>query len=62
MNWNYRNNTFHNEWQAYRTKKQAQIEIATQWRYDEPGTYALVIKVIDILGNDTTKLVEVEVN
>ncbi len=61
VDWNYRNDTFHNEWQSYRTKKQPHIEIKTQWRYEEAGTYSIVIKVIDILGNDTTKLVEVNV-
>ncbi|MBD3305734.1 site-specific DNA-methyltransferase, partial [candidate division KSB3 bacterium] len=56
IDWNYRNDTFHNEWQSYRTKQQPQLETKTQWRYDEPGAYSIVVKVIDILGNDTTKL------
>ena len=29
--------------------------------YREPGNYSVVVKVIDILGNDTTKAIEVEV-
>jgi hypothetical protein len=30
-------------------------------QYKEPGKYTIVIMVIDILGNDTTKGIEVEV-
>jgi adenine-specific DNA-methyltransferase len=33
---------------------------ATQ-TYDQPGTYKVLVKVVDIFGNDTTKMVEVEV-
>jgi adenine-specific DNA-methyltransferase len=38
------------------------IELKTSWKYREPGKYAVVVKVIDILGNDTTKMVEVDVS
>jgi adenine-specific DNA-methyltransferase len=29
--------------------------------YSEPGEYTIVVKVIDILGNDTTKTLKVKV-
>jgi adenine-specific DNA-methyltransferase len=61
VDWNYRNDTFHNEWQSYRTKQQPNLETKTQSRYETSGKYAVVIKVIDILGNDTTKLVEITI-
>ncbi|MBN1472899.1 MAG: site-specific DNA-methyltransferase [Syntrophaceae bacterium] len=59
VDWNYRNDTFHNEWQTYRTKKEPGIELSTRHKYKESGSYNIVIKIIDILGNDTTKLVNV---
>jgi len=61
VDWNYRNDTFHNEWQTYRTKKDPKIELSVKHTYETRGTYNVVIKVIDILGNDTTKLIPVEV-
>lgn len=61
VDWNYQDDTFHNEWQSYRTRKDPKIELKTKHEYDQPGKYQVVIKVIDILGNDTTKMVEVEV-
>ena len=53
--------TFHNEWQTYRTRKEPKLDLETKHTYDEPGEYTVVVKVIDILGNDTTKTVNVKV-
>jgi adenine-specific DNA-methyltransferase len=61
IDWDYREDTFHNQWQSYRTKKEPKILLKACHEYEQPGTYSLVIKVIDILGNDTTKAVRVEV-
>lgn len=61
IDWDYKEDTFHNQWQSYRTKKQPQFLTRASHTYEEAGTYTIVIKVIDILGNDTTKAVTVEV-
>jgi hypothetical protein len=61
VDWDYRDDTFHNQWQTYRTKKEPKILLKAFHEYDEPGSYTIVMKVIDILGNDTTKAVTVEV-
>ena len=58
VDWDYKNDTFHNQWQAYRTRKEPKIELETNYAYSEAGTYTVVVKVIDILGNDTTKTLE----
>lgn len=61
IDWNNSDDTFHNEWQAYRTRADSSLTRQTTHTYPQPGTYRVVIKVIDILGNDTTKMIEVEV-
>lgn len=61
VDWHYRDDTFHNEWQTYRTKKEPNIELKIRRKYSEEGKYIILIKVIDILGNDTTKILEVEI-
>jgi len=61
VDWDYRDDTFHNQWQTYRTKKEPKILLKAFHEYTEPGSYTIVMKVIDILGNDTTKAVTVEV-
>ncbi len=53
--------TFHNEWQRYRLRKDRSLLPQAQHTYDEPGEYDVLVKVIDILGNDSTKNVRVRV-
>jgi DNA modification methylase len=62
VDWHYRDDTFHNEWQTYRTKTETQLKLTVEHSYEEKGTYTIVVKVIDILGNDTTKALTVEVS
>jgi len=57
VDWDYRDDTFHNQWQTYRTKKEPKIGLRAFHEYEAPGNYTIVIKVIDILGNDTTKAI-----
>lgn len=61
VDWVFKDDTFHNQWQSYRTRKDPKIELQARHNYDEPGKYCIVVKVIDILGNDTTKTLEVSV-
>jgi adenine-specific DNA-methyltransferase len=61
VDWNNKGDTFHNEWQTYRTRKDKTLSLQTSHVYSEPGEYTVVVKVIDILGNDTTKTVKLKV-
>jgi adenine-specific DNA-methyltransferase len=61
VDWDNKGDTFHNEWQAYRTRKDKSLQLEISHTYAEAGDYAVVVKVIDILGNDTTKTVKVKV-
>src|SRR5579884_142221 len=60
VDFNFHDDTFHNEWQAFRTRETPTLSVESDWHdYEQPGRYAIVVKVIDIFGNDTTKLAEV---
>ena len=61
VDWDNQSDTFHNQWQSYRTRKDRSLQTQVAHEYDKPGTYRVVVKVIDILGNDTTKTMVVEV-
>jgi hypothetical protein len=61
VDWDFKEDTFHNQWQSYRTRKDPKIELQAKYTYTEPGKYRIVVKVIDILGNDTTKPLEVTI-
>jgi adenine-specific DNA-methyltransferase len=58
VDWDFKEDTFHNQWQSYRTRKDPKIELHAKYTYSKPGKYRIVVKVIDILGNDTTKTLE----
>jgi len=60
VDWNYKDDTFHNEWQSYRTKQNPKIELTANNIYNTAGKYTVLVKVIDILGNDTTKAIQIE--
>jgi DNA modification methylase len=56
------NYIFENEWQSYRTRKDRKLELTSGTHsYSQKGRYKIAVKVIDIFGNDTTKVVEVRV-
>mgnify|MGYP002682881833 CR=1 FL=1 len=61
VDWDYRDDTFHNQWQSYRTRQAPSLQKRIVHTYEEPGEYTIVVKAIDILGNDTTKSLRVEV-
>jgi adenine-specific DNA-methyltransferase len=62
VDWDNKSDTFHNEWQTYRTRKDKTLALETTHAYAEPGDYTIVVKVIDILGNDTTKTMRVTIS
>jgi DNA modification methylase len=62
VDWDFRNDTFMQGWVAYRTRKERKLPLASDAHtYDEPGKYRVLVKVIDIFGNDTSQTFAVEV-
>lgn len=53
---------FENEWQTFRTKKDRSLELkSVYFEYANKGRYKIAVKVVDIFGNDTMKVIEVGV-
>ena len=52
---------FENEWQSFRTKKDRSLELTSVAHECPPGRRKIAVKVVDIFGNDTMTIVEVEV-
>jgi DNA modification methylase len=53
---------FENEWQAFRTKSDRSLELSSaSFNYADPGNYSVAVKVIDIFGNDTTRVFKIKV-
>lgn len=52
---------FENEWQSFRTKKDRSLELKTTFHECDKGRRKIAVKVVDIFGNDTMKIVDVNV-
>jgi DNA modification methylase len=52
---------FENEWQSFRTKKNRSLELVSVVQECTKGRRKLAVKVVDIFGNDTMKVVEVSI-
>jgi len=61
IDWDYKGDTFHNQWQSFRTKKNPKVDYKARHRYEEPGEYQIMVKVVDVFGNDTNKVTRVRV-
>ena len=61
VDWDYQADTFNNQWQSYRTRQELELSRSIFHTYNTAGARTIVVKVIDILGNDTTRRLEVTV-
>ncbi len=52
---------FENEWQSFRTKKDRTLELVTPPHEVTAGRRKIAVKVVDIFGNDTMKILDVTV-
>lgn len=52
---------FENEWQSFRTKKDRSLELKSVFHECPKGKRKVAIKVVDIFGNDTMKVIEVNI-
>jgi len=62
VDWDFQNDTFMQCWVAYRTRKERKLPLVSDpHTYEKPGKYRILVKVIDIFGNDTSQAFDVEV-
>lgn len=58
VDWDFQNDTFMPEWMDYRTKQNRSLTLKSATHlFDKPGEYKIMVKVVDIFGNDTTKII-----
>jgi adenine-specific DNA-methyltransferase len=61
IDWNYKGDTFHNQWQSFRVKKNPKVDYEAKHKYEDAGEYQIMVKVIDVFGNDTNKVLKVRI-
>ncbi len=60
VDWDFRSDTFMQGWVAYRTRKERKLPLTSdEHTYEKPSTYTIMVKVVDIFGNDTSQTFEV---
>ncbi len=52
---------FENEWQSFRTKEDRSIELKSVEHECQKGRRKIAVKVVDIFGNDTMKVIDIKV-
>lgn len=52
---------FDNQWQSFRIAKSDLEFVSSPYEYQANGNYKIAVKIIDVFGNDTTKVFEVKV-
>ena len=62
VDWDFRNDTFMQGWVTYRSRKDRTLALVSDAHtYEKPGRYSVLVKVIDIFGNDTSQGYDVKV-
>jgi DNA modification methylase len=52
---------FENEWQSFRTRQDRTLELKSVFNEVPPGKRKIAVKVVDIFGNDTMKVITVSI-
>ncbi|OQX51182.1 MAG: hypothetical protein B5M53_11200 [Candidatus Cloacimonas sp. 4484_209] len=61
IDWDYKGDTFHNQWQSFRVKKNQKVDYEVIHKYEDAGEYQIMVKVVDVFGNDTNKVIKARV-
>jgi len=62
VDWDFQSDTFMQGWVAYRTRKERKLPLTSDpHAYEKPGKYRILVKVIDIFGNDTSQAFDAEI-
>jgi adenine-specific DNA-methyltransferase len=62
IDWDFQSDTFMQGWVNYRTRQDRSLTLVSdQHTYKKSGSYRVLVKVVDIFGNDTTQAFQVNV-
>jgi adenine-specific DNA-methyltransferase len=61
IDWDPQNDTFKPGWAAYRTRKERELPLVSGFHaYENAGRRSILVRAIDIFGNETTQALKVE--
>ena len=59
IDWDFEGRTFHNQWHSFRAKKSPKVDYEARHLYEVEGKYVIMVKVVDLFGNDADRGFEV---
>lgn len=63
VDWNFSDDSFMQGFVTYRTKQNRTLRLKSDAHvYEDPGSYSVLVKVVDIFGNDTSAIYQVDVS
>lgn len=62
VDWDFRNDIFLDGWTSYRTPRERVLQLKSEaHQYPTPGIYRIMVRVIDVFGNEVSQALEVKV-
>ena len=62
VDWDFQHDSFMQGWVAYRTREDRSLPlVSADHTYDQSGKYRVLVKVVDVFGNDTSQALDVTV-
>ena len=62
IDWSFAEDTFMQQWVTYRTRRDRSLSLESdKHTYQEASTFQVMIKVVDVFGNDTSKILQLDV-
>ncbi len=46
--------------QSFRVKKNPKVDYVSRYKYEKSGEYQVMVKVVDVFGNDTNKVINIK--
>jgi hypothetical protein len=56
VDWEHEEPTFRNAWRTFRKRGEAELMLRVEHDYPRGGSYLVAVKVIDLLGQETTRV------
>ncbi len=61
IDYNFNGHEFKPQWYSFKTRKKNDITLKTTHEYDKGGNYTILVKVVDIFGNDYIEKREIQI-
>ena len=61
IDYNYDNHLIKYDWYSYKVRNKIKISLKSSYTYEERGKYTILIKIIDVLGNEYIRKADIQI-